>query len=128
MLPFEEFAKFQLRDVAMWTESKDKGAITFNGNHISHTYRVSKRGKTESLKKYAARAKTFRAMIPRGSDRTFRMALAMESLTRKGYTKLAAATFIRDYLREVPLITQRRQQMLAKFGIPYNIVPEKVGI
>jgi hypothetical protein len=126
-LPYREFASYLLRDLALREQSKYRDRITFSGNHISHQYQIPVRGQNETVDQFAARREAFRRMLPRHSDLTFRMAMAMEACRRVGDTTLAAATYVRDQLRKLRQFTATRRLELGRLGIPYKRIKSMVG-
>ena len=86
-LPYREFAAWILSDLSERTETEYADRITFSGNYINEQWVLPVRAENETAEQFALRLKEFHKLIPRHSDLSTRIALAVEAFVRAGETK-----------------------------------------
>ena len=91
---YKEFAKWTLSDLAIRETQNDR--ITFRGNHISAQYPLPVRSQGETAEQFAARLTKFRNNLPRHSDSSERLAVAVKALMLDGEKSYAAADWVRE--------------------------------
>jgi hypothetical protein len=116
--PYREFATWTMSDLAFRETEHDR--ITFRGNHISHQYVFPIRCQGETPGQFAIRMREFRKNIPRYSDLSERLALAMRALVLAGEKTENAAHDILEILRRAPV---EKREEYAMHGIEYAFRP-----
>jgi hypothetical protein len=99
-LPYREFGTSVLSDLAIRETENDR--ITFRGNHVSAQHPFPARLQGETDKEFAARLAKFRTTLPRHSDFSERLALAVKAFMLAGEKSFAAADLVREILRKAP--------------------------
>jgi hypothetical protein len=99
-LPYRDFAIWTLSDLAIRGNEKDR--ITFRGNHVTAQYTLPVPSQGETPEQFAIRVRKFRKKLPRHSDFSERVALAMRALMLDGEKSFAAALSILEILRKFP--------------------------
>jgi hypothetical protein len=97
---YREFAKWMLHDLAIREAVSDR--ITFRGNHVSTQYPLPVRLQGETAEQFATRLSRFRKSLPRHSDSSERLAIAMKALMLAGEKSFAAADLVREILSYAP--------------------------
>lgn len=115
---YKEFAKWTLSDLAIRETQNDR--ITFRGNHISAQYPLPVRSQGETAEQFAARLTKFRNNLPRHSDSSERLAVAVKALMLDGEKSYAAADWVREMLRDAPAEKKAEYEMK---GIGYAFRP-----
>jgi hypothetical protein len=110
-LPYREFASWTLSDLAL-REPK--------GNHIFAQHPLPTRTPAETAERFAARLRKFRNNLPRRSDLSERLALAVTALVRDGEKTFAAADRVREILRKAP---SEKKAEYDRDGIGYAFRP-----
>ena len=126
-LPYREFAVWLLSDLSERTETEYTDRITFSGNHISEQWVRPVKLANETAQQFAVRLKQFHKLIPRLSDLSERMALAVEAFVRAGETKWSAASLVRDQLERVPELSARQQLHWAKRRVSHKQIKPAIG-
>jgi hypothetical protein len=116
--PYREFATWTLSDLAFRETEHDR--ITFRGNHISRQYVFPIRSPGQTAEQYAICMREFRKNIPRYSDLSERLALAMRALVLAGEKADNAAHDILEILRRAPV---EKREEYAMHGIEYAFRP-----
>src|SRR3989442_765267 len=98
-LPYREFAGWILSDLAERTETEYADRIVFSGNHIYCQIMLPVQAENETRGQFASRSKDFRTRLPRRSDLSRRIALAMEAFGRAGEKTWSAASLILEELK-----------------------------
>jgi hypothetical protein len=98
--PYRKFASWTLSDLAIRASQGDR--ITFTGNHIFAQHPLPTRSPAETAEQFAARLRKFRNNLPRHTDLSERLALAVTALVRDGENTYAAADCVREILRNAP--------------------------
>jgi hypothetical protein len=126
-LPYRKFARYLLCDIAERTKNSDNTARFFQGNHISRQLVQPVRGKGETLAEFAIRNMEFKKNLPRGSDDSYRLALAHEAFVRDGQCPTSAAVSVVELLEKIPKLTERLRRRWASHGIAHKEVKHKIG-
>jgi hypothetical protein len=126
-LPYRAFATWILNDLAERTETRYADRVTYSGNHINIQSVLPIQAENETPGKFALRLKEFRKRLPRRSDFSERLALAVEALIRTGETPWSAASLVLDELNRVPQQSAEQHFQLAKVGIPYKQINPRIG-
>jgi len=95
-----KFAISTLSDLSKRETQND--TITFTGNHVSIQCRLPIRSPEKTAKEYAIRLAEFRKNLPRHSDLSERLALAVKALRIDGDKSFAAADRVREILAKAP--------------------------
>ena len=126
-LPYREFAAWILSDLSERTETEYADRITFSGNYINEQWVLPVRAENETAEQFALRLKEFHKLIPRHSDLSTRIALAVEAFVRAGETKWSAASLVWDQLEKVPKLSAAEQLQWAKLGISHKHIKPAIG-
>jgi hypothetical protein len=113
-----KFAISTLSDLAKRETEND--TITFTGNYVSVQYKFPVRSPEETDNEYAIRLAKFRKNLPRHSDSSERLALAVEALRLDGKKSFAAADCVREILAKAPA---KKKAEYEKKGIGYAFRP-----
>ncbi len=119
-LPYRRFASYVLGDRAERSDPEWRDRVTFSGNHVSRQFVAPVRGNNETPTAYATRLQDFHKRLPRHSDLSMRLALALEALIRSGEKQWAAASFILGELRESSQRSREQRLAYAQLGIPHK--------
>jgi tetratricopeptide (TPR) repeat protein len=117
-LPCREFAIWTLSDLAIRESEDDR--ITFRGNHISGQYVLPVRSQEETAEQFAVRISKFQKSLPRHSDLSERLALAVKAFMLDGEKSFAAADLVREILSKAPAEKKAEYERL---GIGYAFRP-----
>jgi hypothetical protein len=117
-IPYRQFAIWVLSDLATRESHDDR--ITFTGNHVCAQYLPPLRLEGETAEQFAFRLDRFRKNLPRHSDATERLAIAVRALMLDGEKSFAAAHSVLKILREVPA---EKKAEYEKQGIGYAFRP-----
>jgi len=115
---YREFAQWMLNDLAIREAASDR--ITFRGNHVSAQYPLPVRFQGETAEQFATRLLRFRKSLPRQSDSSERLAIAMKALMLAGEKSFAAADLVREILSYAPAEKKAEYESL---GIGYAFRP-----
>lgn len=116
---YRTFAIWTLHDLAI--RQNDRGNnIVFSGNHVSTQYARPVRSPGETHAMFALRLKQFHKAIPRRSDLSERLALALHALVLDGEKTFAAANHILHSLRNAPT---KKKAEFERLGIGYAYKP-----
>ena len=126
-LPYREFAAWILSDLSERTETEYADRITFSGNYINEQWVLPVRAENETAEQFALRFKEFHKLIPRHSDLSTRIALAVEAFVRAGETKWSAASLVWDQLKKVPNLSAAQQLQWAKLEISHKQIKPAIG-
>jgi hypothetical protein len=97
---YREFATWILSDLAVRETANDR--VAFSGNRISAQHPFPIRLREESDREFSARLVKFKATLPRHSDLSERLALAVRALTLDSEKAFAAADLVREILSKAP--------------------------
>jgi hypothetical protein len=124
-LPYRKFGIWILSDLAVRERSADR--ITFRGNHVSDQRRLPRRSPEETAEQFAARTARFEKSLPRRSDFSERIALAMRAFMLDGEDSYPAAFRILENLRELPA-KKRAEYEAAGIGWAFRAIDPPIGL
>jgi len=124
-LPYREFGIWILSDLAVRERAADR--ITFTGNHVSAQHPLPRRLPEESAQQFAVRKLEFEKSLPRQSDFSERIGLAMRAFMLDGEDSYAAAFRILENLRQLPA-QKRAQYEAAGFGRAFRAIDPPIGL
>ncbi|MGA3205310.1 MAG: hypothetical protein ABSF12_22670 [Bryobacteraceae bacterium] len=111
---YREFAIWILGDLAVRETENDR--IAFTGNHVSIQHPFPFQLAEGSDKGFLDRITKFKATLPRHSDLSERLAIAVRALMLDGEKAFAAADLVREILRKAPKEVKAQYEEL---GIAY---------
>src|SRR5258706_4037619 len=123
-LPYRQFAIWTLSDLA--TMQTENDGITLRGNHISAQYALPTRSQEETAEQFAVRVRKFRKDLPRHSDSSERLALALKAFMLDGEKSFAAAHSILKILRKVPAEEKAKYERQG-IGYAFRSIDTRIG-
>lgn len=125
--PYREFASYILADLAVRERPQDPSNLFFKGNYMRAQYAKPVQAATETDQAFAECIRAFRKRIPRASDRSHRLALAIEALRRAGETEKSAALYVYEELARSQSRSTAKRSALRRFGKNHRVVDYRIG-
>lgn len=123
-LPYTEFGIWMLSDLAI--RKRVGNRITFAGNHVSDQRLLPRRSPEETSEQFTARKLKFDKSLPRHSDFSERIALAMRAFMLAGENSYAAAYRIFENLLELPA-KKKAEYEAAGIGRAFEPIDPPIG-
>src|SRR6516165_9906454 len=120
-LNYREFAVYALCDLAESVSQPGADRMTLNGNQVSYHFIFPTRGEREPEDEFASRVKKFRRDLPRGSDHSYRLAMAHEAFMRSGENAFGAAVSVHEELKKLTDSSKESRSQWATRGITHKV-------
>jgi hypothetical protein len=121
---YREFDTWILSDLAVKETANDR--VAFVGNRISAQHPFPIRLEDESDREFSARVAKFKASLPRHSDLSERLAIAVRALMLDGEKAFGAADLVREILCKVPAEVRAQYEELG-IGYAFRSIDTPIG-
>ena len=123
----QEFSRWVLSDLARRASPRNTTPIEWRGNHVKLIYEKPVRNGDEALEEYFRRVDAWRDGLPRGSDNSLRLALAVQSYQQSGEFRKRAIGLVLDDIDWAKIAIGKEITEMAALGIQFRLPDGPLG-